>query len=303
MAADHSCEAMQAAVRDALKRYRITDGRHFDLDDHPTDHLPETLRKNKAKRLLEADVDRLSELQERLYADASWSLLLIVQAMDAGGKDSTIKHVMSGVNPQGVSVTSFKKPDPHELAHGFLWRISRALPARGTIGIFNRSHYEDVLAPRVHPEQLDGSGLPPALRKAEHLWRDRLGDIAAFEAYLGRQGTRVVKVFLHVSRAEQKRRLLARLDTPEKLWKFEASDLVERARWPEYGDAYAAAIRATATAEAPWYVIPADRKWYTRLAVAAAVIDALEGLDLRRPEAPAAKRDIIDKARTTLKGE
>ena len=290
-------------MRDALTRYRVTDGRSFDLDDHPTDHLPAGLRKRKAEALLKADVARLSALQDRLAADGSWSLLLVFQAMDAGGKDSTIKHVMSGVNPQGVTVTSFKQPDGHELAHGFLWRISRALPARGTIGIFNRSHYEDVLAPRVHPELLEASHLPRELRHAEHLWRDRLADIAGFEAYLGRQGTRVVKFFLHVSKAEQRKRLEARLDTPSKLWKFSASDLAERERWSDYRDAYAAAIRATATGAAPWYVIPADRKWYMRLAVAAATIAALETFDLKPPALPEDRRDILDKARAMLESE
>ena len=294
---------MQAAVRVALDRYRVTDGRHFDLDHHATDHLPDGLRKPEAKALLEADVARLSGLQERLYADASWSLLLVFQAMDAGGKDSTIKHVMSGVNPQGVTVTSFKKPDGHELAQGFLWRISRALPARGMVGIFNRSHYEDVLAPRVHPEMLEASHLPPDLRRAEHLWRDRLGDIAAFEAYLARQGTRVVKFFLNVSREEQKKRFLERLETPEKTWKFDAGDLKERERWSDYRDAYAAAIRATASEAAPWYVIPADRKWYMRLAVAAAVIETLDRLDLKRPVVPPDRREDFDRARAVLASE
>ena len=290
-------------MRGALARYRIVDGRHFDLADHPTGDFPDGVRKRGAKTLLKADVARLSTLQERLAAEASWSLLLVFQAMDAGGKDSTIKHVMRGVNPQGVTVTSFKQPDPHELAHGFLWRVSRALPARGTIGIFNRSHYEDVLAPRVHPELLDASHLPRDLRDTEHFWRERLDDIAAFEAYLGRQGTRVLKFFLHVGRAEQGKRLLARLDTPSKLWKFSAGDLAERERWSDYRSAYAAAIAATATPAAPWYVIPADHKWYMRLAVAAATIEALEDLDLKHPAVPQDKRASLDKARAMLKGE
>ncbi len=300
-----SAAALSKAYRDQVRpaRYRITSGRHFDLDDHAPDHLPEGLRKEDAKQLLKHGIARLSALQELLYANGSWSLLLVFQAMDAGGKDSTIKHVMSGVNPQGVAVTSFKKPGPQELAHGFLWRISQALPARGSIGIFNRSHYEDVLVARVHRDVFAASHLPASLAGADGFWSDRLADIAAFEAYLGRQGTRVVKFFLNVSKAEQKKRLRARLDTPSKLWKFDGGDLAERALWADYRKAYAKAIAGTATADAPWYVIPADRKWYMRLTVAAAIIEALEDLGLQPPNAPPGHDSALREARALLDGD
>ncbi len=287
-------------VRRALGRYRVTAGKAFDLDAHRSDDLPDGLSKGEAHALLHSGVARLSALQELLYANGTWSLLVIFQAMDAGGKDSTIKHVMSGVNPQGVVVTSFKAPGPQELAHGFLWRISQALPARGTIGIFNRSHYEDVLVARVHAPVLAATHLPARLVEADGFWRHRIADIAAFEGYLGRQGTVVVKFFLDVGRAEQKRRFLKRLDTPGKSWKFDAGDLRERASWGAYRKAYAAAIAGTATPDAPWYVIPADRKWYMRLAVAEAIVETLEGLDLSAPKPDAAQRDALAAARRAL---
>ena len=290
-------------VRDALDHYRIATAETFDLAAHAADDLPSGLKKHDARHLLRDGVKRLKALQDTLYANGTWSLLIVFQAMDAGGKDSTIKHVMSGVNPQGVSVTSFKAPGPRDLAHDFLWRISRALPARGTIGIFNRSHYEDVLIARVHEEVIAASNLPASLVDADGFWRDRIADIAAYEAYLGRQGTRIVKFFLNVSKAEQKKRLLKRLDTPDKSWKFEPGDLKERARWADYHKAYAAAIAGTATPTAPWYVIPADRKWYMRLAVAEAIIEALEALRLEPPHVPPGDRDAFRAARAALEAD
>ena len=271
-------------MRALLDRYRVTASEGFDLDGFASDDLPDDMPgKHEAKTLLAQGTERLAELQELLYANGTWSILVVLQAMDAGGKDSTIKHVMSGVNPQGVTVTSFKAPGPHELAHGFLWRVGRAVPRRGMIGIFNRSHYEDVLVARVHADRLEGTGLPPELIGSAQFWDDRIADIAAFEHYLARQGTKIVKVFLNVGRDEQKERFLARLDTPEKTWKFAAADLSERARWPDYRAAYQAAIAGTASGATPWYVVPADRKWFARLIVAEAVIEVLESLDLNPP--------------------
>ena len=290
-------------VRRALARYRVTAGKGFDLDAHRSDDLADGLDKGEAHDLLRSGIDRLNALQELLYASGTWSLLVIFQAMDAGGKDSTIKHVMSGVNPQGVSVTSFKAPGARELAHDFLWRISQALPARGTIGIFNRSHYEDVLVARVHKPVLAAAHLPERLVAADGFWRHRIADIGNFEDYLGRQGTVVVKFFLNVGRDEQKRRFLKRLDTPGKSWKFDAGDLKERASWGAYRKAYAAAIAGTATPAAPWYVIPADRKWYMRLAVAEAIVLALEGLDLSAPKPDPSQREALAAARRALAGE
>ena len=288
-------------ITQLLDRYRVTSGHGFDLERFASNDLPDDIpAKHKAKGVLEAGIARLAELQELLYANANWSLLIVFQAMDAGGKDSTIKHVMSGINPQGVAVTSFKAPGPHELAHDFLWRVHRSAPARGMIGVFNRSHYEEVLVTRVHQEFLESAHLPPALRASETLWDDRIADIAAFEAYLGRQGTRIVKFFLNVGRDEQRERFLARIDDPAKHWKFDAADMRERALWPRYREAYQRAIAGTATAAAPWYVVPADRKWYTRLVVAEAIIEALESLDLTQPEASDSDAKERAKARREL---
>ena len=291
-------------IRDALDRYRVTSGKRFDLHAHATDDLPHGMpNKGEAKELLEHGIERMSALQELLFANKTWSLLVVFQAMDAAGKDSTIKHVMSGVNPQGVRVTPFQAPGPLELEHDFLWRINRELPRRGSIGIFNRSHYEDVLVARVHKNLVQASGLPCGLATSDDLWRERIADIAAYEAYLGRQGTRVVKFFLNVGRDEQKKRFLSRLETPDKIWKFSAADLRERRLWDKYQKAYAAAIAGTATAAAPWYVIPADRKWYMRLMVGEAIIQALESLDLKSPRVPDDARRELDAARDELEGE
>lgn len=259
---------------------RITRGAGFALDGHdPRGPVPDGL-KSDAESLLADGVVRLSALQERLYAQSTWAVLVVMQAMDAAGKDGTIKHVLSGINPQGVAVTAFKVPGPEDLAHDFLWRPTRMLPARGMLGIFNRSYYEDVLVPRVHPEALARQRLPGGLADRAAFWDGRLVDIAGFERHLGREGTRVVKIFLNVSRDEQKRRLLARLETPEKFWKFDPVDLSERQLWADYRAAYEAAITATATPAAPWYVIPADRKWLMRLLVQEVIIRSLTDLDL-----------------------
>ena len=294
---------MKSKIAGLLKRYRVADGDAFRLNDHdPADTGGLELDPDAARDLLARDVARLADLQAKLYAQNSWSLLCVFQAMDAAGKDGTIKHVMSGVNPQGVQVSAFKAPGPEALAHDFLWRVVRELPERGRIGIFNRSHYEEVLVVRVHPELLQRQRLPDAVQ-GKHFWRDRLTDIAAFERYLTRQGTVVQKFFLHVSREEQRRRLLARLDEPDKNWKFSADDLRERARWDEYMDAYERAIAATAAPHAPWYVVPADHKWFAHLVVVAAMIEALHGLDLHFPELTEAQRAALQEVRQQLETE
>jgi len=269
--------------RRLVARYRITDGTDFRLKDHdPADIASDLVDQKDSEALLKAGVQRLSELQEILYAHHSWSLLCVFQAIDAAGKDGTIKHVMTGVNPQGVQVTAFKVPGPEELDHGFLWRIGRELPQRGRIGIFNRSHYEEVLVPRVHPDVLARQRLPERL-VTKKIWQHRLQDIAAFERYLSRQGMVILKFFLHVSRAEQKRRFLERMDEPWKNWKFSAADVAERGHWDEYMAAYEEAIVATADERAPWFVVPADNKWFTRLVVVQAMVEALENLELKPP--------------------
>lgn len=284
-----------------LDRYRVTGRDGFRLVAHaPDDLFPPKLAKQHAEALLIHGIARLSALQERLYADGTWSLLVVLQGLDAAGKDSTVKHVMSGVNPQGVTVTSFKAPTSEDLAHDFLWRISRALPARGMIGIFNRSHYEDAIVGRVHPELLAQCRLPKALAEDLGIWDRRLDDIAAFERHLTREGTRIVKIFLNVSRDEQKKRLLARLDDAGKTWKFDINDVKTRSYWPAYHYAYEAAIAATATPDAPWYVVPADRKWFTRWVVVEAIIQALEALDPQPPTVSEDERKALAEARAEL---
>ena len=292
--------ASVAHLETILDRFRVTSGRKLRLADiDPADTAGLDLAKDEADAILARDVKRLAELQSLLYAQDRWSLLCIFQAMDAGGKDGTIKHVMSGVNPQGVQVSSFKEPGPEELAHGFLWRVTRKLPARGQIGIFNRSHYEDVLVVRMHPELLAAQRLPHAAHGKE-FWRHRFEDIVAFETYLARQGMVVLKFFLHISRSEQKRRLLARLDDPHKNWKYRPTDLAERQYWDGYIAAYEEAIAATAKPHAPWFIVPADHKWFAHLLVVAAMIEALQRLDLSYPAPTAAQRDLIAAARAQL---
>ncbi len=290
-------------MRDLVKRYRVTSGKGFDIDRFASDDLPtHAPDKQEAKAILQEGIARMAALQERLYANATYALLIIVQAVDAAGKDSTIKHVMTGINPQGVVVTSFKAPGPHELAHDFLWRVHGAAPARGMIGIFNRSHYEDVLVTRVHPDLLASAKMPPALAAADDFWPMRLLDIANFESYLVRQGTLVLKFFLNVGLEEQKTRFLDRLDEPDKTWKFSAADIEERQHWDSYRAAYQAAIAATATKGAPWFVVPADRKWFARLIVAEAIIAALEDLALENPTLSDEERAKLAAARRTLEG-
>jgi PPK2 family polyphosphate:nucleotide phosphotransferase len=278
-------DQLVGTARKFCKPFRVTDGRGFRLADvDPGDTLRLTDEdKPRAKEALQIGVDALAELQDMLYAQDRWSVLLVFQAMDAAGKDGAIKHVMSGVNPQGCQVFSFKAPTSEDLDHDYLWRCMKALPERGRIGIFNRSYYEETLVVRVHPELLAKSKLPPAL-VTKDIWKERLADIRGFEQYLARNGTVICKFFLHVSRDEQKKRFLERLENPEKNWKFSANDAAERGHWKEYMAAYEDTIRRTASKEAPWYVVPADNKWFTRVVVAAAVIDTLAGLDLHYPK-------------------
>lgn len=267
-----------------LDRYRVADGAGFDIERWASDDLPADFRdEGLAETRLRDGIARLAGHQERLYARGTYALLLVFQAMDAGGKDSTIKHVLSGINPQGVVVTPFKEPTTEELAHDFLWRVHRHVPPRGMIGVFNRSHYEEALITRVHPELLAAQNLPRQVREDPALFEQRLADIGAFESYLARQGILILKFFLNLGLEEQKRRFLERLRDPAKRWKFEAGDLKERAAWSSYRAAYQAAIAATARRHAPWYVVPADRKWFTRLVVVEAINAALDRLDLTPP--------------------
>ena len=288
-------------IRKYVHPYRITKGKGFRLKDFdPADTAGLQMDKGEARELLQRGTSWLAEEQQMLYAQDRWSLLLVFQAMDAAGKDSTIKHVMSGVNPQGCQVSSFKQPSSEDLEHDFMWRYVRHLPERGRIGIFNRSYYEEVLVVRVHPELLERQKLPPGCVPKD-IWDDRCRDIRNFERYLTRNGVVIRKFFLHVSRHEQKRRFLERIDEPEKNWKFSANDVRERAYWKGYMAAYEDAIRATASEHAPWYVVPADNKWYTRAVVAAAIVETLGSLGLRYPtvdkakrrELAAAKRDLV----------
>ena len=256
----------------------------------------------EARDVLARGVEDLSEAQELLWASDTHALLVVLQAMDAAGKDSAIEHVMTGVNPQGVHVVSFRSPSSEELDHDFLWRISRGLPERGRIGIFNRSHYEEVVALRVHPEWL-GSQRLPAATVGPRIWEERYEDINAFERHLDRNGTKIVKLFLNVSKAEQKRRFLARLDTPHKEWKFNAADVAERGRWDEYMSAFEDALTTTSTPWAPWYVIPADHKWLTQALVARLLVEAIRGLDLQWPEVSTSEHEANAEARRQLEAE
>jgi PPK2 family polyphosphate:nucleotide phosphotransferase len=284
-----------------IKRYRIDDPKKFKLDHYrPDDTSDLSLDKDTAKPLLAEGIKRLSDLQERLYAQDRWAVLIVFQAMDAGGKDSVIKHVMSGINPQGCEVHSFKQPTQEELNHEFLWRASARLPGRGRIGIFNRSYYEEVLVTRVHPELLQHERLP---RIEKHVWKHRMQDICAFERHLVSNGVLVLKFHLRISKEEQRRRFLARLDDPSKHWKFSMNDVVERKRWDRYMEAYEEMIRATSTDDAPWYVIPADNKWFTWLVVAEVIVEALEGLDLKFPKIEGRTLAEMKKARRALLAE
>jgi len=286
---------------DLLRPFLVTDGSKFRLKDYDpgdTAGLPPEM-KARSKALLQEGVARMAALQARLYAQDRWGLLLIFQAMDAAGKDGAIEHVMSGVNPQGCQVHAFKAPSLEELDHDSLWRSARALPERGRIGIFNRSYYEEVLVVRIHPQLLEAQKLPRP-RITPRIWKERFEDINALERHLWRNGTIVRKFYLHVSKREQQRRLLERLDNPEKNWKFSTADLVERAQWNAYRDAYADALAATSHDHAPWYVIPADHKWFAQALVADIVVDALAGLDLSLPQPDAQRRRDLAEARRQL---
>jgi PPK2 family polyphosphate:nucleotide phosphotransferase len=286
---------------DLERRYRVK-GKDFRLADcDPADTAG--LDKPDGKKQREADLERMAELQERLYAEGRRSLLVVLQAMDAAGKDGTIANVMRGLNPQGVSVTSFKEPTSTELAHDFLWRAQLALPRRGHVGVFNRSHYEEVLVVRVHPDYLAAQGIAP--QRAEHhgFWEGRLEDIASWERHLARCGTRVVKFFLNVSREEQRRRFLARAEEERKHWKFSAGDVAERKHWDAYQQAYEDALRATSTDDAPWYVVPADHKWFLRTAVAAIIADHLKAMDPRYPDPSEQELKAMEAAVAELRAE
>jgi PPK2 family polyphosphate:nucleotide phosphotransferase len=288
-------------ARNIARPFRITNGNKFRLKHmDPGDTLEFTSEdKPRAKEALQIGTSGIAELQDMLYAQDKWAMLLIFQAMDAAGKDGTIKHVMSGVNPQGCQVFSFKSPSAEDLDHDFLWRSMKCLPNRGQIGIFNRSYYEEVLVVRVHPEFLAKQKIPRAL-VTNRIWQERFQDIRSFERYLHRNGIKILKFFLHVSKKEQKRRFLERAENPEKNWKFSASDMEERQYWDEYQQAYEDMIQNTATKDSPWYVVPADNKWFTRVVVGAAIVDTLASLDLAYPKVDKKRLEEIAKAKAVL---
>jgi PPK2 family polyphosphate:nucleotide phosphotransferase len=281
------------------KSYRIDDGKHFRLKDYDPADTGRWDSQERAEEKMQKDITRLEDLQSKLYAQDRWALLLIFQAMDAAGKDGTIKRVMSGVNPEGCEVYSFKTPSETELQHDFLWRTTQRLPERGHIGIFNRSYYEEVLVVRVHSDVLKNEKTPPSL-VTKDVWKERFEDIHGFERHMARNGTVIRKFFLHLSKKEQKARFLARLDEPKKNWKFSAADIREREFWDDYQAAYEEMIRHTATKHAPWYVVPANNKWFTHLVVAAAIVETLEELNLSYPKVDAAKRKELETARQML---
>ncbi|MCB9252158.1 MAG: polyphosphate kinase 2 family protein [Flavobacteriales bacterium] len=285
---------------------KITDGEGFVLSDHRTDYIGGFEKEKNAEKKLEKDIEKLSDLQERLYAFDHHAVLIVFQAMDAAGKDSTIEHVLKGINPQGCHITSFKRPSTLELSHDFLWRSTLALPERGKIGIFNRSYYEEVLVVKVHPEFLMSQNIP-SVRRAEELnddfWNKRYRSIRDHEKHLTENGYLILKFFLNVSKEEQKRRFLDRINEKSKNWKFEFNDLKERACWEEYMNAYEQAIRNTATPDCPWYVIPADNKWFMRTAVADIILNRMEGLDLKFPELPNEELIKLDEAKRMLEEE
>jgi PPK2 family polyphosphate:nucleotide phosphotransferase len=284
------------------KPYRVEHGKDFRLKDCDPASTGNLHSKEHAQEALEKGIARLAELQSKLYAQDRWALLLIFQAMDAAGKDGAISHVMSGVNPQGCQVYSFKAPSLEELDHDYLWRTMQRVPERGRIGIFNRSYYEEVLIVRVHPEVLQKERVPPVLL-GKDLWEQRFEDIHSFERYLSRNGIVIRKFFLNLSKNEQKKRFLARLDDPQKSWKFSAADIHERDYWDQYMSAYEEMIRGTAGKHAPWYVVPADNKWFTRLVVAAAIVETLESLDLAYPTVDPKERRPLQAARAKLEGK
>jgi len=289
-------------LREFAKPFRVEDGGQFRLKDFDPAETLGLKSKEHAQEALERGIERLSAMQEKLYAQDRWAILIVLQAMDAAGKDSTIKHVMSGVNPQGCAVNSFKTPSAEELDHDYLWKSQRFLPERGKIGIFNRSYYEEVLVVRVHRGMLANEKIPETL-VTKNIWRERYEDINAHERYLSRNGFVVLKFFLNLSKNEQKARFLKRIEEPEKNWKFSESDVLERQHWDKYMQAYEEMIRSTATKRAPWYIIPADHKWFTRLAVVEAVIDAMKELDISYPRMDSSKRKDLKKARIALQRE
>ena len=280
--------------------FRVSPGKKLDLAQWPTLAKPIYHSKDEYQQMLGDQVAKLSHQQNLLYASNQYALLIVFQAMDAAGKDSTIKHVMSGVNPQGCDVHSFKHPSAEELEHDFLWKATRLLPERGKIGIFNRSYYEEVLVVRVHPEILKSQNLPPELTSGKHFWRDRFRSMANLERHLHTNGTRIVKFFLHISKEEQRKRFLARIDTPEKNWKFGAADLTERGFWKDYMKAYAEALPATSTRDAPWYIVPADDKENMQLIVSQVILDTLKDLKMEYPKSDAAHRKELEEIRKKL---
>ena len=284
-------------------KFLVSEGSKVDLKKHPTDFCFEYTNKKEAVGDLESNVEKLAKLQDVLYAENVHSLLIIIQAMDAAGKDSLIKHVMSGINPQGCEVTAFKQPSSEEMEHDFLWRHQKALPERGRIGIFNRSHYEEVLVVRVHPGIIEGSLLPEKVKKDKDIWKKRFKYIRDWEDMLTGNGTHILKFFLNVSRDEQKKRFLERIEQPEKNWKFNAGDSKERALWGQYMNAYKEAIEATSTKDSPWYIIPADKKWFTRLAVSDIIVKKLESLKLAYPAVTDAQKAELAEAKRILESE
>lgn len=284
-------------------KFLIPEGEKLKLEDHDTGFTGDYSGKDEAKLDLTANIKRLDELQEVLYAQNKHALLIIFQAMDAAGKDGAIEHVMSGLNPQGVQVFSFKQPSAEELDHDFLWRCAKAVPERGRIGIFNRSYYEEVLVVRVHPKILDNQSLPDDVKNDKNLWKKRFEQIRNYETYLAENGVHILKFFLNVSKEEQKKRFLARIETPEKNWKFSASDAKERAFWDDYMKAYEEAIEATSTANAPWYVVPADKKWFTRATVSKIIVEKMESMNLRFPQISDEQRANLLEAKKMLESE
>jgi PPK2 family polyphosphate:nucleotide phosphotransferase len=293
---------MKKKAEKLAHKFCIEDGKDFRLKDFDPTDTGEWRAKEHAAKELQAGIERTAELQDMLYAQNNWALLLIFQALDAAGKDGAIKHVMSGVNPQGCQVYSFKTPSEVELQHDFLWRTTRDLPERGHIGIFNRSYYEEALVVRVHPEILKSEKLPEAL-VGKNIWQDRFEDIRCFERHMARSGTMIRKFFLHISKKEQKKRFLDRLEEPEKNWKFSVGDIHERTYWDEYQSAYEDMIRNTATKHAPWHVVPADNKWFTRLVISSVIVDTLESLHLSYPKVDAAKKKELEEGRHVLEAK
>jgi PPK2 family polyphosphate:nucleotide phosphotransferase len=296
-----SSQSLAEQLKPLVAPFRVDGSREFHLKSHKTNEKG-GLDKDKAEKILDANRKRLSDFQERLYAQDRWSLLLIFQGMDAAGKDSAIKSIFDGVNPQGCEVHSFKQPSPNELDHDFMWRSAIALPQRGRIGIFNRSYYEECLVVRVHPEILAREKIPPAL-VTKNIWRERFEDIAAFERYLAHNGTVILKFFLNISKEEQRERFLGRLDEPSKNWKFSMADIAERALWGKYQAAYQEVVRHTSTSPAPWHVVPADHKWFARVVIGSAIVSALEKLDLKFPKADKASLEEFKQVRKALLAE